>query len=377
METTHFFFILLVVSLTLMVAQLGVRNKQIVHLLFAIFSGSIAMMAAKHLALGTSGTYAYIIGLGACATCNGFWLVSRALFREHSAINYQHIFAASSVALLLMTKQTLFFWRDYLPIETSILFSIDVGLGELVNLLSSTMLVLTFWEGCRGFSKGLPIQRMERIAFLSCFTCCVLACTVGVKLLPNNNVGQLLGQFFVVASALAILLTTQTILVLRTLSKKVIQSTSSSNINDKKTEFSHLSSPEIIGSHVDSAPAQKLYDLLVNQQLFLQANLKVGDLARSLNLPEYKISQMLRRYFKARNFNQLVNTLRIQYAKELLDDPKNHHWPIVVIGLESGFASVGPFSRAFKDMVGFTPNEYRQRNLSQSEIHSSKLASNI
>jgi AraC-like DNA-binding protein len=34
---------------------------------------------------------------------------------------------------------------------------------------------------------------------------------------------------------------------------------------------------------------------------------------------------------------------------------------VLVIGLESGFASVGPFTRAFKQFTGLTPNQYRQQ----------------
>jgi AraC-like DNA-binding protein len=50
----------------------------------------------------------------------------------------------------------------------------------------------------------------------------------------------------------------------------------------------------------------------------------------------------------------------IKHARMLLEDPKNTQWPILVIGLESGFASVGPFTRAFKSICDMTPNQYRQ-----------------
>ncbi|MFN6972415.1 MAG: AraC family transcriptional regulator [Rheinheimera sp.] len=33
----------------------------------------------------------------------------------------------------------------------------------------------------------------------------------------------------------------------------------------------------------------------------------------------------------------------------------------MVVGLESGFASVGPFTRAFKATMGYTPHEFRQK----------------
>src|SRR5690606_34791394 len=97
---------------------------------------------------------------------------------------------------------------------------------------------------------------------------------------------------------------------------------------------------------------------LMEHKVFLQPNLKLADFAQQLNVPEYKISRVFR-HLHARNFNQYINKLRIQYAAELLADPNHQRWPVLTIGLESGFASVGPFTRAFKAEHGCTPKEYR------------------
>jgi len=85
------------------------------------------------------------------------------------------------------------------------------------------------------------------------------------------------------------------------------------------------------------------------------------DLSTQLNVPEYRISKLLRTQFHASNFNQLINKLRIEHATTLLSDPTKHHWPVLVVGMESGFASVGPFTRAFKASMGYTPHEFRQK----------------
>jgi AraC-like DNA-binding protein len=59
--------------------------------------------------------------------------------------------------------------------------------------------------------------------------------------------------------------------------------------------------------------------------------------------------------------------MRIKHATKLLKDPKNTQWPILVIGLEIGFALVGPFTRAFKSICDMTPNQYRQFHQSRTE----------
>lgn len=112
-------------------------------------------------------------------------------------------------------------------------------------------------------------------------------------------------------------------------------------------------------SHTDLTLIVQLQQLLLQQQLYLQTNLRLTDIAQQLQVPEYRVSRLLRSQFHATNFNHFINTLRIEHAKTLLTDPGKQHWPVLVVGLESGFASVGPFTRAFKTQTGDTPNEYR------------------
>jgi hypothetical protein len=57
MELQSIYSILLIVSFTMMVGQLSVRNKATVHILFAIFCGSMTMVAAKQLGSESLGLY--------------------------------------------------------------------------------------------------------------------------------------------------------------------------------------------------------------------------------------------------------------------------------------------------------------------------------
>ncbi|WP_217474565.1 helix-turn-helix domain-containing protein [Stutzerimonas stutzeri] len=55
---------------------------------------------------------------------------------------------------------------------------------------------------------------------------------------------------------------------------------------------------------------------------------------------------------------------RLEFAKERLD---NTQMPITTIGYEAGFRDPSYFARAFKQFVGCTPSEYRQRTASEEE----------
>lgn len=58
------------------------------------------------------------------------------------------------------------------------------------------------------------------------------------------------------------------------------------------------------------------------------------------------------------SFRTLLNQLRIDYAKTLLDSTD---WRIIDVALESGFSNERTFHRAFCDLIGVTPGEYRRK----------------
>jgi AraC-like DNA-binding protein len=55
-------------------------------------------------------------------------------------------------------------------------------------------------------------------------------------------------------------------------------------------------------------------------------------------------------------------------VKSALADPTQKEVPILTIALDAGFGSLGPFNRAFRDVEGMTPSEYRAQQLIDSEI---------
>ena len=132
--------VLMCVSLICLLGQLFVREKRTIHIVFAVFCGSIAMFAAKQLGDQQLGAYGYLLGMGACATCNGFWLVARALFRDKNAISATHIVAASGLALLLIAGQGMGLAQSLSQGELTLLQNSKVALYEVINLFSSCIL---------------------------------------------------------------------------------------------------------------------------------------------------------------------------------------------------------------------------------------------
>ncbi|MEW6991457.1 helix-turn-helix domain-containing protein [Colwelliaceae bacterium 6441] len=353
MELSNIYIVLLCLSLMFLLAQLLVRDKQTTHILFAIFCGSIAIMATQKISGDTIGAYQYLIGMGACATCNGYWLLSRSLFRDKNAILPSHICLALAIALLIIVNQGYLFANSTELITSSNSNLIPYIIRELTILLSSSILVLSFWEGCRGYKKDNNKGKAQRILFLTTFGLAITLSKLTHGLFADSPEYQELSIILII---LFVLTNTQILLVWRF--KKVQSAITTKLVIDNVTQVEANET-----HHLEQVLADKVEVLLIEQSLYLKTNLKVADIARELDVPEYKISKALRNNLSAKNFNQYVNELRIKHAKRLLADPEKQKWSVLVVSLESGFASVGPFTRTFKLLTGFTPNQYRQNEL--------------
>ncbi len=347
--------LLLIVSLSLLIAQLLVKQKRAVHILFAIFCGSVAMVAAKQLGNGEWGLMGYAIAIGTCATCNVYWLVARALFRPSPSITIVHISAAVGLGALLVIGQLMGLAQDAMTAPSVLLVQGRTALYNVINLLSSCMLVMAAWEGCRGLSSLSVIERRQRLVYLSSYCGAVLLCTVAVNFVDGPQMRTALDQWLSASCALLILLTTQGLIIWR-FHRSAEPNSAESSIQSNATDIDHAT----------VYLANQIQQVVDQQQLYLQANLKVADIARMMNESEYRVSRAIREHLCQPNFNQYINAKRIEHAKQLLADPKCDHWSILVISLESGFASVGPFSRTFKQITALTPNQYRQQKRHQS-----------
>ncbi|XOV79455.1 MAG: helix-turn-helix domain-containing protein [Aestuariibacter sp.] len=358
MHIDSLYFLMFILSSGLMLAQVFVRKKTAVHLTFAVFCGSLAMVAAQYLGKGQLGSLSYFVALGTCATCNVFWLVSRALFRGPGGVTMMHISVSVALGLLMMSTHGLTWLQEFSVIDSVIHDKVQLAVHRVIVLTSSTLLMLSVWEGCRKLSGAQGAQLVQRILFLASFLGAVISCKVISPLvsLPGQTDYH---QWFVVISAIQIMVVTQLLIYWRQNDVKITlhknQITDISERNATHSNEVQLSTAE------EESVARNINAFLVEQRGYLQPNIKMSDLARTLNTPEYKIRSVMRHQMHCKNFNEYLNKLRIQHALQLLNNSECQHWPVLVVGLESGFGSVGPFTRAFKIETGMTPGQYRQQ----------------
>ena len=103
--------------------------------------------------------------------------------------------------------------------------------------------------------------------------------------------------------------------------------------------------------------AKAVMDYLLEAKPYLDKDFSMDKLAQALELPRHHVYFCMNRVLKVK-FPELRKQLRIQHAKQMLEEGKNKSLSIEGIGIQSGFSSRSNFFTAFKSEVGCTPSEY-------------------
>ncbi|MBT2748709.1 MULTISPECIES: helix-turn-helix domain-containing protein [unclassified Lysobacter] len=108
------------------------------------------------------------------------------------------------------------------------------------------------------------------------------------------------------------------------------------------------------------AALQSLHRLMAEQALYQDARLNLARVARRLNLPPARLSQLLNDNHKTA-FKPYLMQLRVGAAKRLLREPG--HVAMEHVAEASGFLSMSTFYSSFKKLEGMTPAAWRQAQL--------------
>lgn len=101
-----------------------------------------------------------------------------------------------------------------------------------------------------------------------------------------------------------------------------------------------------------------IYKLMNEERLYLDPLLKLDDIAAKLQLPVKHVSHLLNQHV-GKNFNDFINSYRVDEAKLKLADPSLNHFTIAAIAYDCGFNSLPTFQRCFKQFTGLTPSQYQ------------------
>lgn len=125
----------------------------------------------------------------------------------------------------------------------------------------------------------------------------------------------------------------------------------------RKVSEESAETPESIETSIaDKELMERIVLLMSEEQLFLNPNLRVSDVAAKLNSNSNYVSTCIN-VQEGCSFNQYVNGFRINYAKQLLS--QNPDMKLSNVSTASGFTTESSFFRNFKLLTGKTPNEWR------------------
>lgn len=111
---------------------------------------------------------------------------------------------------------------------------------------------------------------------------------------------------------------------------------------------------------IDSANIEALNAAMAGG-IWQREGLTIAELGREIGMPEHRLRALINQRLGFRNFPTFINSYRIKAAKAALADPGQARRTILEIAYDSGFASLGPFNKAFRDQTGESPSEYRAR----------------
>jgi AraC-like DNA-binding protein len=131
------------------------------------------------------------------------------------------------------------------------------------------------------------------------------------------------------------------------------------NGNGSKYEKSSLT-PVQSKSYLDN-----LLNMMDTEKPYLDSELKINELADKLGITMHHLSQVINAELE-QNYNDFINTYRIQEAQRLLLTPQYQDAKILSIAFDVGFNNKATFNAAFKKITGVSPSIFRKNNLQKS-----------
>jgi AraC-like DNA-binding protein len=101
----------------------------------------------------------------------------------------------------------------------------------------------------------------------------------------------------------------------------------------------------------------RIKDCFEEKEVFLIQGYTIRSLSQDTGISYTYLSQVINQEY-ALNFNELVNSYRVEYVKKLMLEPNAHQYTFEALAGKAGFSSRTTFSRAFTRFAGCTPSEF-------------------
>jgi len=276
------------------------------------------------------------------ATTGLFWALAYALFTDERRFSLHRLWpAVGLVALWLLARS--------MPPAICKPFWLAFNLASVALVTHALMVIWRGWRGDlvdqrRRLRGPVMIAAAGYILLLSARD---MAWIGGLPGLPASSLLQALALAALAAAASAALLRAEPLLVVVPLAGET-------------------TAPPPAAA-LDLAPADRLVlarlaTAMDDDEVWRGEDLSISALAALVGAPEHRLRRLINGVLGHRNFADYVNGRRIEAAKAALAAPDLALKSISTIAYDLGFASLGPFNRAFRAATGVTPTEWRVAN---------------
>jgi AraC-like DNA-binding protein len=300
---------------------------------WALTSASLVCFVMGQVLGARAGMLATPLAIGGVAGCGFSWLLTRALFdpAPHDA-RWPRIVV---LTIVLTGVVSILGGEAAGPVFRTIDNTHALG--------SSAVLLLTFVEPFNGYRRDLAgAEKRFRFVYLAVYATLMGSSVLALNRSAAAGAERELAELVKTICASAALLACGAAVWFRTRHPLAAKARRGSSADDAEL-------------------AQRITRLLREEEIYVSPNLKVADLARRLGEPDYKVTRCITAALGFANFNRMLNAHRIERATTMLADPALRERSILLVALDCGFGSIGPFNRAFKEAVGVTPRAFRMR----------------
>lgn len=270
------------------------------------------------------------------------WFFNEALFGERFRWRHQHLWGIVFVVITILTMNIGPFddgdYRTNLPLLLN-----TYKISVIVLLIFSLKSIILGWR------DDMLSVRLKMRSFLMLFT---VICLIGVALLDLYKLPyrELNSYWFLVCMIIAFFFLLGCNVFMAFYEDLLLPWQDIRPIHAKKSSAINK---------FEQVVERRLIKAVREDKIFYTSGLTIAMMAKTMGLPEYQLRNYINKILGYRNFNEYLSKLRIDEAKKILSDPKNHNEKILSLALNLGFGSLAPFNRAFKNITGKTPSEFR------------------
>ncbi|MBD2701914.1 helix-turn-helix domain-containing protein [Spirosoma sp. BT702] len=131
-----------------------------------------------------------------------------------------------------------------------------------------------------------------------------------------------------------------------------------------------------LSSHLANRFARQLQEIMITEKLYHDNELRLDTVAERINISRHHLSQVLNEQL-GMNFFEYVNSLRVEEARELLRQFPRQQLNIIEVAYQVGFNNKVSFNKAFKNVTGLTPSEFRRSVQESSGYGCPKSVDNV